>query len=326
MTDPSPPDQTRWVDVHEAAATAGVSVTSIRNWYRGPDPEIPSRMERGDDGRQRRVMPLEAVVQRAARARSGGGGAPTGQGKPSPATRRPSKRSAGKRAKPAKATGRKATGSKATGRKASGSKAAGRKGTAKPAAAAQGADATPPADRTRRRSMAKKTAAQSSRRGRTARTRRERAQSQTIVPAPTATAEALPEGSLPVPVTAWDRMLSQLGNLHEMGRELAAAEARAARAETEARFHADRVGELRGDLESLRSQVEALEAERDEARRDAEEARRQRDAAHTDHERTRIDRDHVQRQLDEARREHQEFTQALQASREMDTGKRRWFS
>jgi hypothetical protein len=315
MTDPSPPDQTRWVDVHEAAATAGVSVTSIRNWYRGPDPEIPSRMERGDDGRQRRVMPLEAVMQRAARARPGGG-APTGQGKPSPATQRPSKRSTGKRAKPAKATGRKATGRKAAGRKASG-----RTGAAKPEAA----DATPAADRTRRRSMAKKAATQSSRRGRTARTRRERAQSQTIVPAPTA-AEALPEGSLPVPVTAWDRMLSQLGNLHEMGRELAAAEARAARAETEARFHADRVGELRADLAVLRSQVEALEAERDEARRDAEETRRQRDAAHTDHERTRMDRDHVQRQLDEARREHQEFTQALQASREMDTGKRRWFS
>jgi hypothetical protein len=307
MTDPSPP--VRWVDVHEAAAAARVSVTSIRNWYRGPDPEIPSRMERGTDGRQRRVMPLDAVMARAKTARAAGTG---GRGKGA-ASRLPTGKAGRKAAeKAAKRSTKKASGKRTKG--AAGRPRAQQAGTAPETVAGE-------AERTRRRSMAKK-AAQSSRRGRTGRTRRERAQSE-----PPARSEVvLPEGSLPVPVTAWDRMLSQLGNLHELGREMAAAEARASRAETESRFHAERVGELRAELESLRARLQALEEERDEARRDAEEARRQRDAAHTDHERTRIDRDHVLRQLDEARREHQEFTQALQASREMEAGRRRWFS
>ncbi|HSF85980.1 MAG TPA: hypothetical protein VLG28_10060 [Acidimicrobiia bacterium] len=62
--------------------------------------------------------------------------------------------------------------------------------------------------------------------------------------APPASAAA-PEGSMIVPIEAWDRMLMQLGNLHEAGQQLAEARERAARAETEAEFLRERLGELR---------------------------------------------------------------------------------
>jgi len=48
-----------------------------------------------------------------------------------------------------------------------------------------------------------------------------------------------------VPVDAWNKMLNQLGNLHEAGQQLAEARERAAKAETEARFLRERLAELR---------------------------------------------------------------------------------
>jgi hypothetical protein len=48
-----------------------------------------------------------------------------------------------------------------------------------------------------------------------------------------------------VPVDAWNKMLNQLGNLHEAGQQLAEARERAAKAETEAMFLRERLGELR---------------------------------------------------------------------------------
>jgi len=54
-----------------------------------------------------------------------------------------------------------------------------------------------------------------------------------------------PEGSVLVPVDAWNRMISQLGNLHEAGQQLAEARERAAKAETEATFLRERLAELR---------------------------------------------------------------------------------
>ncbi len=54
--------------------------------------------------------------------------------------------------------------------------------------------------------------------------------------------------TLLVPIDAWNRMLSQLGNLHEAGRDLAEARERAARAETEAEFLRERVHDLRDRL------------------------------------------------------------------------------
>jgi hypothetical protein len=48
-----------------------------------------------------------------------------------------------------------------------------------------------------------------------------------------------------VPLDAWNRMIAQLGNLHEAGQQLAEARERAAKAETEATFLRERLTELR---------------------------------------------------------------------------------
>jgi hypothetical protein len=48
-----------------------------------------------------------------------------------------------------------------------------------------------------------------------------------------------------VPIAAWDKMLLQLGNLHEAGQQLAEARERAAKAETEALFLRERLAEMR---------------------------------------------------------------------------------
>ena len=56
---------------------------------------------------------------------------------------------------------------------------------------------------------------------------------------------AAPPGTMIVPVDAWNKMLNQLGNLHEAGQQLATAKERAAKAETEAKFLRERLAELR---------------------------------------------------------------------------------
>lgn len=65
-----------------------------------------------------------------------------------------------------------------------------------------------------------------------------------------ATTEEVPPASatdtMIVPVDAWNKMLLQLGNLHEAGQQLAEARERAAKAETEAAFLKERLAELRG--------------------------------------------------------------------------------
>ena len=67
--------------------------------------------------------------------------------------------------------------------------------------------------------------------------------------APSGPAREAPEGSVLVPVDAWNRMINQLGNLHEAGQQLAEARERAARAETEAVFLRERLAELRRQQE-----------------------------------------------------------------------------
>ena len=54
-----------------------------------------------------------------------------------------------------------------------------------------------------------------------------------------------PPGTMLVPIDAWDKMLMQLGNLHQAGQELAEARERAAKAETEVRFLKERLAERR---------------------------------------------------------------------------------
>lgn len=67
---------------------------------------------------------------------------------------------------------------------------------------------------------------------------------------PSRAAPEAPEGSVLVPIDAWNRMINQLGNLHEAGQQLAEARERAARAETEASFLRERLNELRRQNES----------------------------------------------------------------------------
>lgn len=55
-----------------------------------------------------------------------------------------------------------------------------------------------------------------------------------------------------VPRDAWDRLMDQLGNLHEAGLLLAEARERAAKAETEAGFLRERLAELRAERDQLR--------------------------------------------------------------------------
>lgn len=58
----------------------------------------------------------------------------------------------------------------------------------------------------------------------------------------------IPPGTTLVPLDAWNKMMLQLGNLHEAGQQLAEASARAAKAETEATFLKERLAELRAEL------------------------------------------------------------------------------
>lgn len=62
-----------------------------------------------------------------------------------------------------------------------------------------------------------------------------------------AAASAQPHGTVLVPIDAWDRMLTQLGNLHEAGQQLADARERAAKAETEAKFLRQQLSDMRQD-------------------------------------------------------------------------------
>ena len=57
--------------------------------------------------------------------------------------------------------------------------------------------------------------------------------------------EPASEGTMIVPIDAWNKMLNQLGNLHEAGQQLAEARERAAKAETEATFLRERLAEIR---------------------------------------------------------------------------------
>jgi hypothetical protein len=61
-----------------------------------------------------------------------------------------------------------------------------------------------------------------------------------------------PPGTMIVPIDAWNKMLNQLGNLHEAGQQLAEARERAGKAETESKF-------LRAQLAESRVQPAEIE-------------------------------------------------------------------
>ena len=60
------------------------------------------------------------------------------------------------------------------------------------------------------------------------------------------------EGSLLIPLDAWNTVLNQLGNLHEASQQMAEARERAAKAESEADF-------LREKLKNTREQLEEVQ-------------------------------------------------------------------
>lgn len=59
--------------------------------------------------------------------------------------------------------------------------------------------------------------------------------------------------SMLVPRDAWDKLMDQLGNLHEAGMQLGAARERAAKAETEAKFLRERLSEMRSERDELKN-------------------------------------------------------------------------
>ncbi len=71
-------------------------------------------------------------------------------------------------------------------------------------------------------------------------------------PAPAATGPTEDGTAMLVPRDAWDRLIDQLGNLHEAGLMLAEARERAAKAETEAAFLRDRLSDMRSERDQLR--------------------------------------------------------------------------
>jgi len=66
--------------------------------------------------------------------------------------------------------------------------------------------------------------------------------------APVAPTVAPPDSVL-VPIDQWNRLLGQLGNIHEAGQQLAEARERMGRAETENDFLKERIRDLRAQLE-----------------------------------------------------------------------------
>lgn len=76
-------------------------------------------------------------------------------------------------------------------------------------------------------------------------------------PAPRATGPTDDGTAMLVPRDAWDRLMDQLGNLHEAGLHLAEARERAARAETEASFLRERLAEMRTERDELKSSTPA---------------------------------------------------------------------
>ena len=73
------------------------------------------------------------------------------------------------------------------------------------------------------------------------------------------------EGSLLVPLDAWNTVLNQLGNLHEASQQMAEARERAAKAESEADFLREKLKNTRQQLEEVLSLIHISEPTRQEA-------------------------------------------------------------
>ena len=69
---------------------------------------------------------------------------------------------------------------------------------------------------------------------------------------PQKNAETPEEGSLLVPLDAWNTVLNQLGNLHEASQQMAEARERAAKAELEAEFLREKLKNTRQQLDEVK--------------------------------------------------------------------------
>jgi len=86
---------------------------------------------------------------------------------------------------------------------------------------------------------------------------------------PAPAAPESPPGTMIVPIDAWNKMLNQLGNLHEAGQDLAVARERAAKAETEVSFLRERLAEIRSQNPEPRTQTEEADTQEAEDEGDA---------------------------------------------------------
>jgi len=84
----------------------------------------------------------------------------------------------------------------------------------------------------------------------------------TEIPEPASTPDP-PAGTMIVPIDAWNKMLNQLGNLHEAGQQLAEARERAAKAETESKFLRAQLSEGRTQMPQPESTITEPEPEPD---------------------------------------------------------------
>lgn len=90
--------------------------------------------------------------------------------------------------------------------------------------------------------------------------------------------QSAPAGTMLVPIDAWNKMLNQLGNLHEAGQQLAEARERAAKAETEAKFLRERLQELRVETQTANTEYRIPNTEPDGEAPDSESGGSDREA------------------------------------------------
>ena len=73
-----------------------------------------------------------------------------------------------------------------------------------------------------------------------------------LLESPQKNVEIPDEGSLLVPLDAWNTVLNQLGNLHEASQQMAEARERAAKAELEAEFLREKLKNTRQQLDEVK--------------------------------------------------------------------------
>jgi hypothetical protein len=222
------PVQERWVDLREAEDLTGIPWSTIRNWARKG--RIDSRFEMDESGDRRHVEITEVVAwadhlgrqHKKVESRE----SPVASGESRPASTPAGSSSFGTRSR---------SGEEIASPEETASRESQFEGRAK------ATDIEPPQEPERTRNHVSHSEPR-------------RAIEDTRHEQPATRDAEIPEGTMLVPLDAWNKMLNQLGNLHEAGQQLAEARERAAKAETEVQFLRERLTELR-----TRTEPEATE-------------------------------------------------------------------